>query len=295
MEDYPIKRVKSLYLIGDPIDHSISPQIHNAALKYHKIPYIYKSCKISLCDLPKFLLMCKKEAVIGFNITIPLKTEILRYLDDISPIARKIGAINTVKIENGKLSGINTDVAGIQQAIKISQCPYKSLKNIVILGAGGAARSVAHFFSAYRVNIIIINRTLQRAEFVRNGLIKNKEIKASIQINSLDTPQRISILSSANLLINTTPIGMWPNIMDDPLPDYIPKKQQWVFDLVYNPLETPFVHKAKQIGCKLVSGLDMLIYQSAESFKWWTGIYPNVEVMKKTAIDTIKSIFSDRS
>jgi shikimate dehydrogenase len=115
---------------------------------------------------------------------------------------------------------------------------------------------------------------------------------ATLHFYELNSPKSDQFLKIADLIINCTPVGMWPDVKGDIIPNYTPFPNQWMFDLVYNPLETVFVKKAQKLGCNIISGLEMLIYQAAEAFKWWTGIVPDVRLMRKVAIDSLNSIFS---
>ena len=292
MEDNSSNTVRSIYLIRNTLEHSISPQIHNAAFEYEHLPYEYKIKQVQKQDLPHVLEEFKKDGTVGFNVTIPYKTTIIQYLDKIKPVAREIGAVNTVKIENGELIGINTDIDGIKNACKNSNYfPVKN-DNIVLVGAGGAARAVAFFYSKFEVNLIILNRTLENAEKLHNDLNSQSIVKAALDYHSLHAPQIEKIFQSANLIINATPIGMWPHVNDSILSNYVPKPSQCVFDLVYNHIETQLVKIAKKNGCKIISGLDMLLYQAVKAFRWWTDVNPKLKLMKKVAIDCLTSISS---
>ena len=164
--------VRSIYLIGNPVKHSISPQIYNAAFQQANLPYKYKLKQITQEEIPKFIENVKETDIPGFNITLPYKSKILEYMDIIEPIAQKIGAINTVKNTNGVLSGINTDIDGIHSACLEAKFEPLPDQNIVIIGAGGAARSIAFYFSSFDfLNIFILNRTFFNAEEIRNDLI----------------------------------------------------------------------------------------------------------------------------
>lgn len=286
MEDYSF-----IYLIGDPVEHSISPQIYNAAFIQENLPYKYKKKQVKKSNLVDILEKFKTDGTVGFNVTIPHKTLILKYLNELTPIAQEIGAVNTVKIEEGKLIGTNTDIVGIRDALSEANFPHIQDLSIVIVGAGGAARSVSKYFSKFDVKLSIINRTVKNAEILSNALISHPKTNAEIHFYSLNSPKKKQIFQSADLLVNATPIGMWPNINETIFQNYTPLDSQWIFDLVYNPIETQLVKTAKKMGCKLINGLDMLIYQASEAFKWWTGKYPDINLMKKVAIEKLITIF----
>jgi shikimate dehydrogenase len=293
MEGYSSNMAKSIYLIGNPLKHSISPQIHNAALRQENLPYVYKTLQVTQKDLPALLEQFRKDGTVGFNVTIPFKTVIMEYLDEIKPVAQQIGAVNTVKIENGKLIGTNTDIDGIRHAFTNSSYIPREYETIVLVGAGGAARAVALFFSNYKIKLVIINRTVKNAEILCNNLASQSSNKADLQFHSFNDSQIDKIYQTANLIINATPVGMYPNVKVDILANYVPTASQRIFDLVYNPLETQLVQKAKQCGCNIINGLDMLLYQAAEAFNWWTGNNPDVKLMKKVAFECLQSTSSE--
>lgn len=282
MEDY-----SSIYLIGDPVEHSISPQMHNAVLRQENLLVEYKSKQVKIENLSNVLVQFKNEKVLGFNVTIPLKSVIMKHLDEILPVAQDIGAVNTVKIENNKLIGTNTDFHGIRAALKNSEFVPGVGQTIVLIGAGGAARSVGYFFSDYKVNLKLVNRTTKHAEQLRIDLSSHLKNKASITVHSLIEAREVNIYHSADLIINTTPVGMWPHSEENILMDYNLDSSQWIFDLVYNPLETQLVKKARKAGCKIINGLDMLIYQAAEALHWWTGKDPDITLMRKVAEESL--------
>lgn len=219
--------------------------------------------------------------------TVPLK-EVALKLDCIKPdsLAEKIGAVNTVVFgETGEIKGYNTDGLGAKQALQNSAVEIKGSK-IVVAGAGGAARSIAFQLAADGAEITIVNRTEGRA------IELAKDISAAALSGSV-TGRGFSglkdLLQDANILINTTTLGMHPNVdtaiatAEDLHPDLT------VFDIVYNPLETRLLREAKTSGAKTVSGVLMLVYQGAEAFRLWTGIEPPVELMKKTVLEALQA------
>ncbi len=279
----------SFYLIGDPVEHSISPFIHNAAFKNQNLPYKYKKLQVPIRNLPDVLRTFTESKTLGFNVTIPLKTIIFNHLDEISSIGKYIGAINTVKIENGRFLGTNTDLEGIHLAITKSGFKPEEYNEILMIGAGGAARAVAYHFSQYDIKIRIVNRTISTSQKLLHDI---KNLPSTIAQIEVPSQNDASSYHNADLIINTTPVGMWPNIHEDPLSGYTPHSNQWVFDLVYNPIETSLIKKSKENGCEIITGLDMLIYQAASAFKYWTGIYPDVKIMQKAAIEALNLISS---
>jgi shikimate dehydrogenase len=285
--------VRELYLIGAPIEHSISPHIHNTALKQLNLQYRYESKHVSTENLANFMDKIKTEKLLGFNVTIPLKTQIMQYLDKVSTIAQEIGAVNTVKYENSELIGRNTDIIGIETVFEHNFLPLRNGAIIILMGAGGAARSVSYYLSQYDVNLVIANRSLKNAKNLQNKITSDSSNNSDVEIFTMqDLYQHKNLLENADLIINATPIGMWPYVNADPLSDYIPHQSQCVFDLIYNPLETKLIQKSKMRKCKAINGLEMLIYQAVAAFKWWTGFNPDVSIMKKAAEEALGTIFS---
>lgn len=280
-----MKRVFGVF--GDPIAHSLSPAMHNAAFSALGMDCIYHAFRVKPEKLEKAILGAEAMGFGGLNLTVPLK-EVALKLDCIKPdpLAEKIGAVNTVVFgETGEIKGYNTDGLGAKQALQNSAVEIKGSK-IVVAGAGGAARSIAFQLAADGAEIIIVNRTEGRA------IELAKDISAAALSGNV-TGRGLSglkdLLQDANILINTTTLGMHPNVdttiatAEDLHPDLT------VFDIVYNPLETRLLREAKASGAKTVSGVLMLVYQGAEAFKLWTGIEPPVELMKKTVLEALQA------
>lgn len=280
-----MKRVFGVF--GDPIAHSLSPAMHNAAFSALGMDCIYHAFRVKPEKLEKAILGAEAMGFGGLNLTVPLK-EVALKLDCIKPdpLAEKIGAVNTVVFgETGEIKGYNTDGVGAKQALQNSAVEIEGSK-IVVAGAGGAARSIAFQLAADGAEIIIVNRTEERAiELAKD--ISTAAISGNVTGRGLSGLKEL--LQDANILINTTTLGMHPNTettiatAEDLHPDLT------VFDIVYNPLETRLLREAKASGAKTVSGVLMLVYQGAEAFKLWTGIEPPVELMKKTVLEALQA------
>ncbi|XRO74678.1 shikimate dehydrogenase [Methanocaldococcus sp. 28A] len=270
-------KTKVIGLIGHPVEHSFSPIMHNAAFKDKGLNYVYVAFDVLPENLKYVIDGAKALGIVGFNVTIPYKIEIMKYLDEIDKDAQLIGAVNTIKIEDGKAIGYNTDGIGARMALEEEIGKVKN-KNIVIFGAGGAARAVA-FELAKDNNIIIANRTVEKAENLAKEIAKklNKKFGEEVKFSGLDVD-----LEDIDIIINATPIGMYPNVDVEPIvkADKL-REDMVVMDLIYNPLETVLLKEAKKVNAKTINGLGMLVYQGAVAFKIWTGVEPNVEVMKK--------------
>lgn len=269
-------------IIGHPIKHSYSPFMHNASFKMRELGYIYLPFDIPASNLEDALKGTVALGIKGFNVTLPYKEKIMDFLSDISEEAVVIGAVNTIVNENGKLKGFNTDVDGIHSVLE----PYKGkLENstISVIGAGGAARSVIYSlirnFKPRKINII--NRTEEKAESLEE-YFSAKMLFEKIEAFELIPPDIVELLNTSDLIVNATSIGMLPDEDDAPttIVDSF-RKDQLVFDLIYNPIETKFLKLAKSQGAITINGLKMFVRQGAKSFELWTGEQmPEEEIYK---------------
>jgi len=271
-----------LCVIGYPIEHSMSPIMHNAVIRELKLNYIYLAFKVSPNNLNLAVKGFRAFNIKGINVTLPFKQKIMNYLDDIDPIAQKIGAVNAIKNDNGNLSGRNTDAEAAKNAL-INAGYTTSGKNLLILGAGGAARALTYILAEDINKIIIANRTEKRAIKLAKELKKNFSIKVEGKRNSISVLKEES--KKADILINTTPVGMYPSVEKSPIPAEFLHKDLIVYDIVYNPLETKLMKDATKIGCNTIGGLDMLVNQGALAFEWWTNKKPNIDLMKNKIIE----------
>jgi len=264
------KQTKLYGIIGNPVSHSMSPAIHNAAFIEKGLNNVYVPLKIA--NIGAFMNECRKIDFHGFSVTIPHKESILPFLDDLDHTARKIGAINTIVNQNGELTGYNTDcmaaVMGLEYSMKEANETLNN-KKVSIIGAGGAARAIAFGLKEKGCDITIFNRTTERAEKLSHDVLCRFESFG--EIHKLDS----------DILINTTSIGMFPDVNQTPVPKNILKKGMIVFDAVYNPIETRLLREANENGCHTVNGLSMFINQAAEQFRLWTDIDAPIELMTK--------------
>ena len=280
--DFITARTQILCVIGHPIEHSMSPLMHNAVIRELKLNYIYLAFNIHPPNLNRAVEGFRAFDIKGVNITIPFKQKIMKYLDEIDPIAQRIGAVNAIKNNDGYLIGRNTDAEGGMKAL--SNAGYTiSGNNILLLGAGGAARALA-FIIAEDVNkMVIANRTEKRAVKLANEIKKNFGINVEGKNNSNGVLKEES--KKADILINTTPIGMYPNVDKSPISAEFLHEDLIVYDVVYNPINTKLIKNASEKGCKTIGGLDMLVNQGALAFEWWTNKKPNVNLMKNKIIE----------
>ena len=274
-------KTKLLGLIGHPVEHSLSPIMHNEALRDKNLNYVYLAFDV-LPENLKYVVDGVKSlgTVGGFNITIPHKVEIMKYLDEIDKEAELIGAVNTVKIEKDRAIGYNTDGLGARMSLE-EEIGKVEDKNILIIGAGGAARAVA-FELAKNNHLTIINRTVEKAELLAKEI--SEKLNKHIYYNNLNID-----IGDFDIIIHTTPIGMYPNVNVQPIIDTNKIEENMVvMDLIYNPEETVLLREAKKQGAKTINGLGMLVYQGAISFEIWTGVKPNIDVMKKAICNSFK-------
>ena len=260
--------MKKYLVIGNPINHSLSPKLHNYWLKRNGINGIYDKKKLNNNDLENFFVEVKNKSVQGINVTVPFKKDVISYLDDLSLEAKKTQSVNTIYLKNGKVIGHNTDIRGFEFAVKDTGYNLNG-KNVLVLGAGGVVSSI--IFALYKMkvsNISICNRTKVKAENLKN-IFKNL-----IVVNWDD-------VSKCDVVINATSVGLKK---DDNLDlDFSKfKNTEFFYDVIYNPKETNFLKDAKKLGKKIENGKKMFIYQAAESFRIWHKIYTenNEEVSK---------------
>lgn len=276
---------KFCYLIGNPVEHSVSPIMYNAAFKKLKLDFLYLSLKTEAKDLKNNILMLKGKDVQGANITIPFKVSVMRYLDKVEKLAKEIGAVNTILNDNGKLIGFNTDGPSALKALEKYENPKE--KKIVILGAGGAARAITYFLlKKCPKELVIINRTFSKAKKLEKKL-KNFYPNVTIKAFPLQPKYLKKELNNAEIIINCTSVGMFPNINETPIPKKILKKDSFLMDIIYNPLETRLLREAKEKGLRTINGVEMLVYQGAISFEIWTGKRAPINLMKKVVLKAL--------
>jgi len=278
---YITGNTKILCVIGHPIVHSMSPTMHNAAIQELRLDHVYVAFDVNPNNLKKAMEGLKALGIKGINVTIPHKETIIKYLDEIDLLGRKIGAINTIKNENGRLIGRNTDATGGKKALLDAGCEISG-KNILIVGAGGAARALSFILAEDANKIIILNRTEERAIKLANDV--KESVDTMIEGKHYNDDVLKNDLKDMDILINTTPVGMFPDMNESPVPKKFLHEDLFVFDIIYNPLETRLIKEAHETGCKALGGLDMLVNQGALAFEWWTGKKPNINLMKNKII-----------
>jgi len=271
-------------LIGYPVKHSVSPQIHNAAFKTIGINAVYLTFEVKKEFLKKALDGVKALGIKGLNVTIPHKVNVIKYLNKLTYEANLIGAVNTILNEDGKLIGFNTDYTGVLKTFETYKIDLTN-KKIVLLGAGGAAKAIAFAIAEKASSLIILNRTKRKAVNLVKEL--NKKLKVNALGNSLTFKALKNSLKDADILINATSVGMEPNVNQTLVAKELLQKDMVVFDIIYNPLETKLLKEAREMGAKCINGVEMLVQQAAEAFKIWFKIEPPINEMRKAALKSL--------
>ena len=264
-----------LGLIGYPLGHSLSPKIHNAALKACGLEGDYSLFPIDPNDkqgLKDLLDRVRSGEIRGLNVTIPYKQNIIEFMDELTTTAQAIGAVNTIYLRENKLIGDNTDASGFLSDLKqFADSAFSIPCSVLVLGAGGSACAVVYALLNDDWNVIVAARRLEQAK----ELASRFEGVIAVELN-LQTFER----SNLQLIVNTTPVGMTPNIDQSPLPENLSLPQHVaVYDLVYNPSETKLIHDARSQGLRATTGLGMLIEQAALAFQLWTGHIPPRDIL----------------
>jgi shikimate dehydrogenase len=278
-------KTKICALIGDPVEHTMSPAMHNIAFQELGLDYVYLPFHVKPEQLAQAIAGLKALNVRGFNVTIPHKVNVIPLLDALDPLAEKIGAVNTVVNDSGKLKGYNTDAEGFLRALTENGFAPKG-KNIVVLGAGGAARAISYILTKQGVQLTILNRQ-QELDWAKDiaRLIK-KDFKKEVRV--LELSHLPEALTGVDLLVNATSVGMSPRDKESTVPAGLLTKVPLVFDIVYNPVKTKLLKEAKAAGAKTVSGVDMLVWQGALAFEKWTGKKAPVDLMRGEAVRVLE-------
>ena len=273
--------MKPMYgLIGNPVAHSMSPDIHNAALKDLSLEGHYHAFRVENEDLEDAVKGMRALGIQGFNVTVPHKVSIMKHLDRIDESAEALGAVNTVRREKEGLVGYNTDGAGFLKSLKPSLDRPLSELSILLIGAGGAARAIFTTLAAETPKRLdVANRTPEKA------LAFTQRFDGEARALSLQEAE--ADLSAYDIVIQTTSVGMHPNIEAAPLSLANAKETCLVCDIIYNPLKTALLQEAEAKGLKTLDGVGMFIGQAALAFELWTGHEPNMEKMKSIVLQQL--------
>ena len=269
--------LKTFAVIGDPIDHSLSPTIHNAAYRELEIECTYIAYRVIQGDLATGIESLKKIKISGFNVTIPHKIEMMKYLDNVDENCKRIGAVNTVLNDDGILRGFNTDMDGFLEPIKRKEINIKNSK-ILLLGAGGAARAiVAGFQKEGADEIVIVNRTKENGENLTEFSKKNGLNARSIYIEEMDV-----LDSKFDFVVNASSLGLKGE--KNVIPEKFFNEKTTVYDIVYKPIKTDLINKAKEKNCEIIFGYEMLLGQAIRSFEIWLDKKAPYEAMKRSIL-----------
>lgn len=290
IETYRVKELDEqteIYgVVGNPVSHSLSPEMHNAAFKFHRLNAVYIPFEVKNLDefIAKFIKEETREIELnfkGFSVTVPHKRAIIKHLDSIDETARKIGAVNTVKIVGGKLHGFNTDAQGFIEPLKNS---YGDLNNakVAVLGAGGAARAAIYALKKERAKVTVFARDVEKA----------RKLAEEFDIEFAALGARRSALNAYDIIVNATPLGTRGAMESDtPAVAEQLKNAHLVYDLIYNPFETEFLREAKSVGVPTVGGLAMLTAQAMAQFEIWTELDAPMKEMSRAALRKLQSQF----
>lgn len=280
--DAKIEKIsKTFCIIGDPVEHSLSPLMHNAAFKKMDLNYSYIAFRVPSSELRESVDSLKRIHIAGFNVTIPHKVNILRFLDDFDNDSKLAGAVNTVKNENGSLIGFNTDIYGIMNPLENRISNFNGL-NILILGAGGACRAALIGLSRKKgiKKIAIFNRDKNRLNEAIN--LGNKVGLDCFPYDYTDSKKLDEVSKASDLVLNTTSVGMQGE--RSPIEKSSITTNTIVFDIVYRPIYTDLLENAKKANARLIYGYEMLLNQGYKAFEIWTGLEAPRDTMKNTLL-----------
>jgi len=264
-------------VIGNPVRHSLSPVIHNGAFKRLGWNAVYLAFEVK--HVERALEGIRGLGLKGVSVTLPFKTEVIPFLDKIEGLAKKIGAVNTIVNREGKLVGFNTDCSGALEALE-EKMDLEG-KRVVLLGAGGAGRAIGFGLKERGCQLIIANRSRDRGETL------SRELKCYFIPMSSFVKMKAGELQ-ADVVINTTSLGMVPQERETPIPKKLLRKGMVVMDIVYEPLQTKLLREAKEKGCLTINGLEMFIRQGATQFEIWTGRKPDLKQIRKDLYRALK-------
>jgi shikimate dehydrogenase len=276
-------------IIGNPLEHSVSPQMHNAVYEKMGLDYCYVPIQVKPDSLSDALEGLRNIGFIGVNVTVPYKEAVIAHLDEVTKIARLIGAVNVILNQEGHLVGYNTDGPGFIDSLQEDASFNVKGKNVVVLGAGGAAKAITMMLAKNKVKTMVIADVIyEKAEKLCEYINSHCDIApyaAPVKSQELKT-----FIEKCDLLVNSTPIGTYPRADRCPIDDsWKVNEKAVVYDLVYNPMETKLLKWAKASGAKAVSGIGMLVRQGALAFSLFTEEEASEKVMKEAALSALKS------
>jgi len=272
------KTARIFGVIADPVRHSVSPHVHNRAFQSKRMDAVYVPLLVSPNQLRDFFQFAESLPLSGFSVTIPHKRRIMRYLDYVDPLAKRIGAVNTVVRKAGKWRGLNTDADAVSGPL--SKILPLAKASVLILGNGGAARGAAFALTGAGAKVAITGRNPDRVRALARAC------------NSDAISHEQALMRNFDVIVNATPVGQWPNIDECPFNGKIPG--EIIFDMVYNPLETILIKHAREQGKKVVPGIKMFIEQAVRQFELWTGETAPRSAMETAALDALEARYSEQ-
>ena len=270
-----VEEMRTYCLIGDPVSHSLSPAMHNAAFKSLSMDDVYIAYKVSSHELESSVESLRSVKISGFNVTIPHKIAVLQYLDEVDLLSRKAGAVNTVTSIDGRFKGFNTDIQGFLQPLLNRGIDFRGL-SVLLFGAGGSARAVVASLSSVTgiSKLVVANRTYNKS----SELSKQAELQGLTSSVSMIEEAKV-MAKRFDLIVNATSVGLQSNesILDSEDID----GSSTVYDLVYRPVMTKLLENAREKGARIIYGYEMLLEQGAQAFEIWTGLKAPIPAMKK--------------
>lgn len=274
-------------VIGEPIEHTLSPIMHNAGFQSIGLDYVFLAFRVKPADVEVAVNGMRALNIRGLNVTMPHKTAIIKHLDRVDLSAQIVNSVNTILNKENLLFGFNTDGVGALKALKENGVELKGRK-VLLLGAGGAARAIAYALAKEADELAVLNRTVKQAQALAKLL--ERSCNKKIASGSLSQSDIQTNLQDSDILINATAIGMKPKPDESPVAPKLLRTNLAVMDIVYNPLETKLAKDAKEAGAKVISGVEMLIYQGAASFEIWTGKTAPVGVMRQAVLSQLAKV-----
>ncbi len=278
-------------VIGDPIEHTLSPTIQNAAFNHLNLDFVFLAFPVKAVELENAIHGMRSLGIHGLNVTMPHKSAVISYLDKVDSAVQFLGSANTILNRDGSLSGFNTDGIGALYALRENGVELAD-KKVLLLGAGGAAKAIAFSFAQEARSLCILNRVPEKALVLADAL--NRMFNKEIEGDALSPSAVQKNVQNSDILVNATSVGMHPNVNQSIVAPQWLKPNLAVMDIVYNPAETKLAKDAKAAGAKVIGGVEMLIYQGAASFKIWTGKLAPIEVMRKEALKKLSSAGDDK-
>ena len=272
-------------VIGNPIEHSLSPAIHNAAFDHLGLNYVYVAFRVR--DVSSAIAGIRGLGIKGISVTIPHKVEVIKYVDEIDEVADRIGSVNTIVNEKRNLKGYTTDGTAAVRSLREKGVDING-KRILILGSGGAARAIAFtLIMKKRPASVVIGGIIQKEiDRLVQDISSTKKISQAkgFIVNEKSLEKR---LQDVDILIQCTPVGMHPKTDNTPVPKRLLRSSLTVFDIIYTPLKTRLLKEAEEIGCEVISGVDMFVYQAALQFELWTGEPSPIKVMREALLENL--------